>query len=228
MANDRDELDRLLDAALACYGERDGEAGLEERILRRLAVEAAPAPRLRGVGWTIALPVAAGLLIFTIVSTTRQVHGPAPAPPQARNLQKQSARDFGGLEENRAMRRGGSRKRASGPESHGHLGSYMARLKPCPETNSGSTAAVHQPCSETKPRQRGAVLRAKSEPLPKLDIFPTPQPLSPQEQALADFAARAPKSERESLMAAQQKTAAPLHIAAIEIKPLNLPSPDVN
>ena len=64
---------------------------------------------------------------------------------------------------------------------------------------------------------------AKTQSLPMLDVFPTPQPLTPAEQALVDFATQAPISERKSLIEAQQKTDAPLTIAAIEIQPIELP-----
>jgi hypothetical protein len=60
-------------------------------------------------------------------------------------------------------------------------------------------------------------------PRPKLDIFPTPQPLDPGEEALARFAAQAPEAERKAFLEAQQQADAPLHIAAIHIKPLELP-----
>jgi hypothetical protein len=73
------------------------------------------------------------------------------------------------------------------------------------------------------PRSRGNVDTGKALPLPKLDVFPTPQPLSPEEQALAVFAARATKTERQSLIEARAQADAPIRIAAIEVQPLNAP-----
>lgn len=61
---------------------------------------------------------------------------------------------------------------------------------------------------------------ATQQRFPKLDIFPTPQPLTPAEQALVTYVAEAPASERQALVEAQQKQNEPIHIAAIEIAPL--------
>lgn len=55
---------------------------------------------------------------------------------------------------------------------------------------------------------------------PKLDIFPSPQPFSPGEQALIRFATQAPEADREALLAAQQEVDEPLNISAIRIPPL--------
>jgi hypothetical protein len=60
-------------------------------------------------------------------------------------------------------------------------------------------------------------------PLPKREVFPTPQPLSPEEQAFVEFAARAPETERQLFIEAQKRDDAPLSIAAIEIQPLDPP-----
>ncbi len=70
---------------------------------------------------------------------------------------------------------------------------------------------------------RPAAVAAKAAPLPKLDVFPTPQPLTPEEQAFAVFLARAPESVRQSFFEAQAKADAPLSIAAIHIEPLDPP-----
>jgi hypothetical protein len=69
---------------------------------------------------------------------------------------------------------------------------------------------------------------AKSAPLPKLDVFPTPQPLTPQEQALAVFAIHGPEPERKALAKAQQQIDAPLSIAAIHIPPVQSPDKGTN
>ena len=65
---------------------------------------------------------------------------------------------------------------------------------------------------------------------PKRDVFPTPQPLSPKERALADFVAQATISERRSLLQAQEQLDKPIevsaiHIDAIHIPPLDSPQP---
>jgi hypothetical protein len=72
---------------------------------------------------------------------------------------------------------------------------------------------------EVSPRL--AAVNSKAQPLPKLDVFPTPQPLTPEEQALVQFAARAPAAERKALL--EEQPDAPLTIAAIKIQPIELP-----
>jgi hypothetical protein len=69
---------------------------------------------------------------------------------------------------------------------------------------------------------------AQTALLPKLDVFPTPRPLTPEEKALATFAAEASEPERRSLIEAQQQADAPLAIAAIQIQPLEPPEPGGN
>ena len=69
---------------------------------------------------------------------------------------------------------------------------------------------------------------ARTAPLPKLDVFPTPRPLTPEEKTLAIFAAQASEPERRSLIEAQQQADAPLSIAAIQIQPLEPPEPGGN
>jgi hypothetical protein len=67
--------------------------------------------------------------------------------------------------------------------------------------------------------------------LPKREVFPTPQPLSPTERALANFAAHAPEAERKSFIDAQAQSDEPIHIAEIQIEAINIPpleSPDSN
>jgi hypothetical protein len=79
-----------------------------------------------------------------------------------------------------------------------------------------------------QPSPRMAAVTAKAAPLPKLDVFPSPQPLSPEEQALVDFAAHAPKSELKALADAQSQVDAPISIAAIQIQPLEPPDQGEN
>lgn len=63
---------------------------------------------------------------------------------------------------------------------------------------------------------------------PKLDVFPTPQPLTTEEQALARFITQAPEADRKALVAAQQRIDEPLNITAIRIPPLQSPEGNQN
>lgn len=192
MPDNRDELDRLLDSVLATYADPGPDSGLASRILSRLAAEAGPAPRRRWLPWVIALPAAAVLLLFILLSGPETNHR-AVAPKQARVSQQPPA-------------------------------APQAANRPAP-----SAAPIRRAGTPLgKPRPRRAALAAHWAPLPKLDFFPTPQPLSPEEQALVEFAAHASKSDRESLLKAKEQADAPLRIAAIEIKPLEPPASGAN
>jgi len=87
-----------------------------------------------------------------------------------------------------------------------------------------TTPVPSNPPQQPKPRLVAAHTQQrtapKAAPLPKLDIFPTPRPLSPEEQALVRFVATAPASERNAALAAQQQSNEPLHIAEIVIQPI--------
>ena len=58
---------------------------------------------------------------------------------------------------------------------------------------------------------------------PKLDVFPTPQPLTAEERTLAAIANETPVPVRKALVEAQSQAIAPLHIAAIRIPPIQPP-----
>jgi hypothetical protein len=95
------------------------------------------------------------------------------------------------------------------------------------------------PSSISASTQRGKALRGMLHPtlaatvertrrLPKLDVFPTPQPLTPAEQELVAYIAHAPETELQSLVDAQKQMDAPISIAALEIQPLRPPEPAGN
>lgn len=72
-------------------------------------------------------------------------------------------------------------------------------------------------------RRHSVRIASKVAPLPKLQVFPTPQPLTPAERALAEYAARASQADRQALIETQKKLDKPLSIAAIQIQPLEPP-----
>ena len=74
------------------------------------------------------------------------------------------------------------------------------------------------------PHTRGNIDAGRAVLLPKREVFPTPKPLSPEEQAFVEFAAKAPETDRKLFIEAQKRDDAPLSIAAIEIQPLDPPS----
>ena len=75
---------------------------------------------------------------------------------------------------------------------------------------------------------RHIAVATKTHTLPKLDTFPAQRVLTPEEQALATYAADAPVEEQRALVEAHDKLEAPLAIAAITIQPLEPPGPGGN
>jgi len=63
---------------------------------------------------------------------------------------------------------------------------------------------------------------------PKLNVFPAPRPLSPQEQALVALATAPSDSGRERLVDHQRQLDAPLQISAIQIAPITMPDEGKN
>lgn len=71
-----DELDRMIDGALASYSGAEPLAGLEERVLNRVRVAEAERPRLRLWRWVLVGSVLAALVVVAIVLRTQR--NPAP------------------------------------------------------------------------------------------------------------------------------------------------------
>jgi hypothetical protein len=64
------------------------------------------------------------------------------------------------------------------------------------------------------------VQAAQAAPLPKLDVFPTPQPLTAGERALVVVVTETPLPARQALIEAQSLDHLPVRIAEIHIPPL--------
>jgi hypothetical protein len=60
---------------------------------------------------------------------------------------------------------------------------------------------------------------ASTTPLPKLDVFPTPAPLSPQEEALVAFARRGPPEAQHAVLEDQKHWDDPIIVAGLQEKP---------
>lgn len=57
------------------------------------------------------------------------------------------------------------------------------------------------------------------KPLPKLDVFPTPTPLSPQEQALVEFAKQGPAGVQRAVLADQKRWDDATAMAGLQMPP---------
>jgi hypothetical protein len=190
------EFDRMLRSSLESYAGADADRGLAERILARVATECARGKRRRKLGWAIALPVAACLMVLALQVGSRLTHNSTDCANQARvsppNLPLSS--------------QGGPA--AGRPEKLARRG-------------------------DAAPRQRWSsrVITVAAAPrhLPKLDVFPSPLPLTSTEKEFIAYVARVPVAERKSLVEPEQQQeqqiAAPISIASLDIKPIEPPEP---
>lgn len=101
-------------------------------------------------------------------------------------------------------------------------------VQPANGEASATGAATARPAIPQSARARRvgtprAATAATVQAMPKREVFPTPQPFTPQERALVTYAAHAPEQERRSLIETQKEMDAPLSIAAIHIEPLEPP-----
>jgi hypothetical protein len=194
---EKDDLDLLIDSALVTYADPGPDSGLEDRLLATLSTVRTETSRVRTrwrrrwLPWAVALPIAAGLLLFWL-SPRREKPRQTSEPQQARE---------------------------------------GAPTAIAPHVNSSSEVRPRLPHrSEVphKPAVRVAqpalpVQTAQAASLPKLDVFPTPQPLTEEERALVVVVTQTPLPAREALVEAQSLDASPVRIAEIHIPPLEPP-----
>jgi hypothetical protein len=186
-----DDLDKMIDAALATYGDPGTDNGLEERMLRgvRKRVTNQSAPHLlRWLAWSAALAVAACVLALVFFSS-RPTMRPVNNGHQAGTKEQPQTTDA--VIATAPMPAAGDR--AAG--------------------RAGNAVAIH-----TTPLVSAETSTA--QPLPKLDVFPTPEPADEKVQALAFFVRAAPASEVKELLAKQDQADAPLAFNELEIPPL--------
>lgn len=154
-----DELDHILDAALAKYAAVDPREGLEERILAHLRAAEGP---VQGLAWGSWLATAVTALV--IVAVVLAWRSGKTAHPQIANRPGTTTQTTANTQnplqsETQAVSRGA--KAAPGP-------------RPAP---------THRSIARDS-------LAPVMEAYPKLDQFPSPQPLSEQEKILASYVAR--------------------------------------
>ena len=185
---ERDKIDQLIDSALASYAEP--RAGLEQRMLARVATDAGRPSRRGWLLMAIAVPVL-GALMLMIYLVPRAPHAQPPsqiastsAGPSATSSKEHSA------------------------------GRVVTEPAPRVVQSSGSSHRIRHGDRDVDEHTNNAV------PRPKENIFPRPQPMTAEEQALTRFAAEASESDRKALIEAQRRVDEPLNISAINIAPL--------
>ncbi len=108
-----------------------------------------------------------------------------------------------------------------GPHQGPETGSFIA---PPPPSASGKFNISPRVVVRSGMHPRRVARRAlpKQSTIPKLDVFPSPAPLSKQEEALVGLLAETPAPQRQHL-AVWLQPAKPIHIAAISIPSINPP-----
>lgn len=161
------DLDRMLDTALAKYAVVERRAGLEERVLAHLRVEALRPPRHAWLQWGLAGALAV-IAVLAVWTSSRASHPAFAKRPRAA---------------------------IQGPS--------IQETKPAPhETDEVASA---KPASTRKAAARWAPA-STAMAHPKLDQFPSPQPLSAEEIALAHYVENFPK-EAQLVAQAQEEFA---------------------
>ncbi len=218
---EKDDLDRLLDSALATYADPGPESGLEERVLKTLQAERTAgerrrwfeAPRSRWLPWAVTVPIAVCLVVLWI-SIGRTVRAPS-TQQQIAALPDRSQKPS--LTVQKTTQPTAVKGGPAGAKARSNSAEESARLNSCPVTKpefSDAPAQPGKPCVDV----------AQGTPRPKLDVFPTPQPMTSEERALGVIAKQTPLPLRKALAEAQQDDS-PVHLAAIHNPPL-LESPD--
>jgi len=145
-----DELDRVLDAALAKYAAVEPRTGLEERVLANLR---SAAPLANGAWWRWGL--AAALAAVLLIVITLAWRSRAPSHPAIANHPTSTEHHDAGPEKNVAH----------------HDANVIPRPRLAHRTHAPGSAPV-------------------VAAVPKLDQFPSPHPMSEQEQILASYVAQ--------------------------------------
>jgi hypothetical protein len=185
---DSDDLDFIINRAVASYGDPAADQQLAERLLdgvrQRTPVTHPPAHR-RWLPWAAGL-AAAACALAVIFGTLWPKHAPINSPGKQQSGQSMAA----------------SAPAPSPP---------LARSAP-----SNRTQRSNLPRRMKQPRHGMTNNAAR----PKLDVFPTAEPLSDENQAFALFVQRAPPSQVRELLTAQTSADAPVTIEELKIQPL--------
>jgi hypothetical protein len=194
---EKDDLDLLIDSALVTYADPGPDSGLEDRVLTTLStVRAETSPgRIR---WRRRwLPWAFALPIaagLLLLWLSPRREKPLPAS------EPQEARE------------GAPTAVAPHVNSSSEV---RPRLPHSPQVPQSSAVRVAHPASP--------VQTAQAASLPKLDVFPTPQPLTAEERALVVAVTQTPLPAQEALVEAESLEHQPVRIAEIHIPPLEPP-----
>lgn len=203
-ASGRDVIDERIDAALRSYAE-PAEVPETRVVLARVMETVQASERQRRGWWMWGAVAAAGLAAMVLVGVvwmTRSSRGPEIAwVPKAPGVTRDS--------ENNA---GAQALRLANLDA--------ARVKSCSDAKGCSGGGEGIRRSQVRVAnslgQRSGVRRIP----PKLYVFPTPRPLTDEEQALVAFARRAPPAVKKAVIEDQQHWDDPVIVADLRNPPL--------
>jgi hypothetical protein len=203
----RDSMDDRIDRALRSYSE-PAELPEARVALARVMERARASESQRRVRWVWGAAMAAGLAVMVAVGVVWMMRGPRrveiAGTPKAPGV---AANRYGTpiSEDGRALR-----------ESHVSNSREMGQpLNPSVDRTHHATRGAMGGTDARRLR-----VKAGAGSLPKLDVFPTPQPLSEQEAALLAFANQVPAKLQQQVVEAQAHLGDPIVIAELEIAPL--------
>ena len=168
----QDELDRMLDAALAKHTAAEPRAGLEERVLANLRAGQARVPDHAWWRWS-AIAAVAAVIVVVLALTLKSDKPSRRVAADHRSMPTQAPKDPG----TEIV----SNRHRSGPRPTSRL----------------STAR--------KPAMRLSPPEVAAARPPKLDQFPSPEPLSEQEKLLRNYVAENPE---QAVLLARARTEA--------------------
>ena len=208
---ERDErYDSMIDRALRSYGE-PAEVPETRVVLARVMERVRASESQRRGWWMWGAVAAAGLTVMVLVGVvwmTRSSRGPeiawVPKAPGVmgvphRPTGKPSGEGDGTRSVEQVGRQAISAENA-GAKARSDIRSVSARLKSCPDTRTCWDGAPHV--------------------LPKKEVFPTPRPLTEEEQALVAFARRAPPAVKKAVIEDQQHWDDPVIVADLRKPPV--------
>jgi hypothetical protein len=194
-----ERMEERIDAALRSYAE-PGEIP-EARVVVARVMELAGSEGRR-FGWVWGVAVATACLLIALAGAVWMMKG-ARVPEIAWVPRAPGVRE--------AVSRAGAKARPSSS-------SFSARLKSCPDTRTCGTAA-----RVVKGGAGGTQLAMNREKrrLPKMEVFPTPRPLTAEEQALMAFTEQATPEVKKQVVEAEEHLGDPIAIAELKIRPLD-------
>jgi hypothetical protein len=199
MRGKEDDLDSLLDTALATYADPGVVPDLAERVLASIRHVGGRKRPDRWLPWVVEVPAFAVLLLAVLLIARHSA--PSASVSSTAGLAKlQIAGTASATEENK------SDAERMGPIATAHLPLKIKRSS----IGDDIPATTHE------------------QPLPRLEVFPAPAPLTKEERALTALVSQSPGDASQSMANRQQNATEPVHIAAIQIPPINPPDKGEN